>query len=353
MAAFSNRAMCWIKLKEWRKAELDCTLALGVDPEHVKSLQRRATARNALGMHRAALSDLEAAVEAASEQGTGLKALNSDKRKTKELLKSAIRSAPKRRVPITAAMAPSFPVVAPPAPAPMPPPPPPVEEVKAAPVIQEVAEEPTPAPTPPPAPAPKPEVRARGGVVKMKMAEPVASSGEGGAGAGAEGGAEADADAEDTKPAMTPATMLKHYEHFDPTSVYAGNAESAADAEAGARAVGAEDSGSAKVGAGAGAEANQPASRGAGAGAGAGTKKAVKKKAAGTKKAGTAGAKAGGKDPTKLKKSDPKGAFGLEKVGKIPVPLDSPYIAQISPTHQPINQQPNDPTTQRPSDSTT
>mmetsp|Transcript_15488 Transcript_15488/g.20098 ORF Transcript_15488/g.20098 Transcript_15488/m.20098 type:complete len:120 (+) Transcript_15488:830-1189(+) len=29
--AFSNRAMCWLKLKEWRKAEMDATLALQVE----------------------------------------------------------------------------------------------------------------------------------------------------------------------------------------------------------------------------------------------------------------------------------------------------------------------------------
>ena len=61
-AAFSNRAMCMLKLKEWKKAETDCSLALQVDPAHVKSYQRRASARNAMGMHRAALGDLASGV---------------------------------------------------------------------------------------------------------------------------------------------------------------------------------------------------------------------------------------------------------------------------------------------------
>lgn len=51
------------QLKEFGKAEADCDAALRLDPRHVKSLQRRAAARNALGKHRAALGDLQAAAE--------------------------------------------------------------------------------------------------------------------------------------------------------------------------------------------------------------------------------------------------------------------------------------------------
>lgn len=51
------------QLKEFGKAESDCDAALRVEPGHVKSLQRRAVARNALGKHRAALSDLQTAGE--------------------------------------------------------------------------------------------------------------------------------------------------------------------------------------------------------------------------------------------------------------------------------------------------
>lgn len=59
--AFSNRAMAYLKLKEHHKAEADCSCALRVAPQHVKSLLRRASARAMLGKHRAALSDLLAA----------------------------------------------------------------------------------------------------------------------------------------------------------------------------------------------------------------------------------------------------------------------------------------------------
>ena len=44
------------------KAEDDATDALKVDSNHVKSLQRRGTARNSLGKHKAALKDFEAAL---------------------------------------------------------------------------------------------------------------------------------------------------------------------------------------------------------------------------------------------------------------------------------------------------
>jgi tetratricopeptide (TPR) repeat protein len=113
--AFSNRAMCWLKLKEWRKAEMDATLALQVDSAHVKSYQRRASARNALGMHRAALGDLTEALEChvssnnSDQANTFIKALNIDIRKTKELLRSAMRNAPRTRVKIMVDYAPTLP----------------------------------------------------------------------------------------------------------------------------------------------------------------------------------------------------------------------------------------------------
>lgn len=51
------------QLKEFVKAEADASVALQLDPRHVKSLHRRAVARNALGKHRAALGDLLQAAE--------------------------------------------------------------------------------------------------------------------------------------------------------------------------------------------------------------------------------------------------------------------------------------------------
>lgn len=43
--------------------QIDCNSALHIEPSHVKSLMRRATANNALGKHRAALKDLLCAAD--------------------------------------------------------------------------------------------------------------------------------------------------------------------------------------------------------------------------------------------------------------------------------------------------
>ena len=53
--ALSNRAMAFLKTRQHLKAERDCSAALRVDPAHVKSLTRRATARNDTGRHHHAL----------------------------------------------------------------------------------------------------------------------------------------------------------------------------------------------------------------------------------------------------------------------------------------------------------
>lgn len=44
-AAVSNRAMCYLKMREWIKAEQDAARALEIDPGHIKSYQRRSAAR--------------------------------------------------------------------------------------------------------------------------------------------------------------------------------------------------------------------------------------------------------------------------------------------------------------------
>lgn len=88
--AFSNRAMAYIKLKEYLRADSDCKSALAIEPTHVKSLIRRATSRNALGKHRAALQDLLAAtdLEPANKQ------VRMEMQRTKEMLRSAVNRAP-------------------------------------------------------------------------------------------------------------------------------------------------------------------------------------------------------------------------------------------------------------------
>jgi tetratricopeptide (TPR) repeat protein len=57
----SNRAQVYLKLKKYSEAESDADAALGFDSEHVKSLQRRGTARYYLGKLRLSMRDFAAA----------------------------------------------------------------------------------------------------------------------------------------------------------------------------------------------------------------------------------------------------------------------------------------------------
>ena len=47
----ANRAMALLKKGRHREAEVDCTLALSLDPTYVKAYQRRATARASLKLY--------------------------------------------------------------------------------------------------------------------------------------------------------------------------------------------------------------------------------------------------------------------------------------------------------------
>ena len=76
-------------MKEFSRAEADASLALSICATHVKSLLRRATARNALGKHRAALGDLEHALQLEA----GNKQARADLAKTQETLRAAVNRA--------------------------------------------------------------------------------------------------------------------------------------------------------------------------------------------------------------------------------------------------------------------
>ena len=97
-SAFSNRAMAYLKLKEYIRAEVDCNSALTIEPSHVKSLVRRATARNALGKHRAALGDIYAAMKLTEAAKGNAKQHRVDLQKTQELLRSCVSRAPMAKI---------------------------------------------------------------------------------------------------------------------------------------------------------------------------------------------------------------------------------------------------------------
>ncbi|KAG6617859.1 RNA polymerase II-associated protein 3 [Phytophthora cinnamomi] len=88
----SNRAMAYLKNREFANAEDDCTLALKADPSHVKSYSRRGTARNSLGKHRLALLDFQQAADLDPKS----RQIQTQLQSTRELIRTAIKRAPKR-----------------------------------------------------------------------------------------------------------------------------------------------------------------------------------------------------------------------------------------------------------------
>ena len=53
----SNRAQSYIKTRKYREAEVDADQALSIDPGHIKSVQRRGTAKYYLNKYKEALKD--------------------------------------------------------------------------------------------------------------------------------------------------------------------------------------------------------------------------------------------------------------------------------------------------------
>lgn len=82
--AYSNRAMVHLKLKNFEAAVEDASLALALDPSHVKTLQRRAYAYIGQGMHHAALRDIDKALGYHPDN----KELRVEKKRLEEKLKS-------------------------------------------------------------------------------------------------------------------------------------------------------------------------------------------------------------------------------------------------------------------------
>eukprot|EP00981_Chlorochromonas_danica_P002225 scaffold437_cov168-Ochromonas_danica.AAC.42 len=88
--AFSNRAMAFLKMREFSRALSDCNSALAIAPQHVKSLLRRASALAALGRLRAALRDLRQVLEAEPNN----KQARADLLQVREQLRNAVARAP-------------------------------------------------------------------------------------------------------------------------------------------------------------------------------------------------------------------------------------------------------------------
>ena len=90
----SNRAMVYLKLKQFANAESDASSALQIFPTHSKSLHRRALARLSLGKIRGALLDLDVL------QAAGGKDVEVLKSKCEQALVEATNRAPRRKISI-------------------------------------------------------------------------------------------------------------------------------------------------------------------------------------------------------------------------------------------------------------
>lgn len=88
----SNRAMVYLKLKQFANAESDASSALQIYPTHSKSLHRRALARLSLGKLRGALRDI---LQAAEKDVEVLKS------KCQQALVEATIRAPRRNISIS------------------------------------------------------------------------------------------------------------------------------------------------------------------------------------------------------------------------------------------------------------
>jgi tetratricopeptide (TPR) repeat protein len=90
IAALANRCLAHLKLQSHGACIADATLALRLDPTHIKCWHRRALARNALGQHALALADLGVAHALEPANKTVL----AEQRKTAELVKACRRRRP-------------------------------------------------------------------------------------------------------------------------------------------------------------------------------------------------------------------------------------------------------------------
>ncbi|XP_051489311.1 mitochondrial import receptor subunit TOM34 [Apus apus] len=74
-AAYTNRALCYLTLKQYREAVQDCTEALGLDPKNVKALYRRAQALKELKDYKSSIADIESLLKIEPKNTAALRLL--------------------------------------------------------------------------------------------------------------------------------------------------------------------------------------------------------------------------------------------------------------------------------------
>ncbi|NXC16604.1 TOM34 protein, partial [Corythaeola cristata] len=79
-ATYTNRALCYLTLKQYKEAEQDCTEALRLDPKNVKALYRRAQALKELKDYKSSIADIKSLLKTEPKNTAALRLLQELKR---------------------------------------------------------------------------------------------------------------------------------------------------------------------------------------------------------------------------------------------------------------------------------
>ncbi|NXS70353.1 TOM34 protein, partial [Pandion haliaetus] len=74
-ATYTNRALCYLTLKQYKEAVQDCTEALRLDPKNVKALYRRAQALKELKDYRSSITDIKSLLKTEPKNTAALRLL--------------------------------------------------------------------------------------------------------------------------------------------------------------------------------------------------------------------------------------------------------------------------------------
>uniref|UniRef100_A0A674HDD9 Translocase of outer mitochondrial membrane 34 n=1 Tax=Taeniopygia guttata TaxID=59729 RepID=A0A674HDD9_TAEGU len=74
-ATYTNRALCFLSLKQYKEAAQDCTEALKLDPKNVKALYRRAQALKELKDYKSSIADIKSLLKTEPKNTAALRLL--------------------------------------------------------------------------------------------------------------------------------------------------------------------------------------------------------------------------------------------------------------------------------------
>ncbi|NXN73791.1 TOM34 protein, partial [Himantopus himantopus] len=74
-ATYTNRALCYLALKQYKEAVQDCTEALRLDPKNVKALYRRAQALKELKDYKSSIADIKSLLKTEPKNTAALRLL--------------------------------------------------------------------------------------------------------------------------------------------------------------------------------------------------------------------------------------------------------------------------------------